>query len=199
MTAPSRRQVRFPEHSGPLLDRELAELGRLLADPEPPYVVVCGGAQLADKLGVLRQVGGSADAVLIGGRMADQLRVSNPFDFPVELPVDVVGAAHLEHPAPRVLAIDDLPYGWVGLDIGPRTRARYADALGSARTILWNGPMGAFDWPRCSDGTIAVAEAVARADAYSVVGGPDALGALQGRAAGTGASTRWASSTSRFE
>ena len=199
MTGQSPTQVRFPGHSEPLLEKEIDELWRLLADAEPPYVVVCGGAKLADKLGVLRQLGSSADAVLIGGRMADQLRVSNPFDFPLELPVDVIGAAHLEHPDPRVLAIDDLPYGWVGLDIGPRTRARYADALGSARTIFWNGPMGAFDWPRCSDGTIAVAEAVAHSDAYSVVGGPDALGALQGRAAGAGTSTRWASSTSRFE
>ncbi len=178
MTHPGPRQVRFPTHSGPLLESELGELQRLLDDPERPYVVVCGGAKVADKLEVLRQLGSRADAVLIGGRMADQLRVSNPLDFPVELPVDVIGAAHFEAPDLRAVAIDDLPYGWVVLDIGPRTRARYVKALGNARTIFWSGPMGAFDWPRCPEGTMAVAEAVARADAYSVVGGADALHAL---------------------
>jgi phosphoglycerate kinase len=178
VTGPSPRHVRFPIHSGPLLDPELDELGRLLTDPRPPYVVVCGGAKVADKLCLLQQFGSRADAVLIGGRMADQLRVSNPFAFPVELPVDVVGATRLDDTDSRVFAIDELPYGWVGLDIGPSTRTRYAEALADARTILWHGPMGAFDWPRCSEGAIAVAEAVAHADAYSVVGGADALQAL---------------------
>ena len=178
MTRPSPRQVRFPTHSGPLLERERGELQRLLDDAEPPYVVVCGGAKIADKLGVLRQLGSRADAVLIGGRMADQLRVASPLDFPVELPDDVVGAARFDDPDTRVCMVDELPYGWVGLDIGPGTRDRYAKALGDARTIFWHGPMGAFGWPHCSEGTVAVAEAVAGADAYSVVGGADALHAL---------------------
>ena len=123
-------RVRFPIHAGLLLEREVDQLGRLLAAPERPYVVICGGVKIADKLGLLRQVGSRADAVLIGGRMADQLRVANPFDFPVELPVDVVGAARHDDPDTRVFAIDELPYGWVGLDIGPtdarpvRRRAR---------------------------------------------------------------------------
>ena len=142
-------------------------------------MLVCGGAKVDDKLGVLRHLGGRADTVLVGGKMAEQLRVANPLEFPVELPVDVVGAARFDAEADaRICTIDELPYGWIGLDIGPQTRARFADVLGTARTIFWNGPMGVFEWPRFADGTKAVAEAVAGADAYSVVGGADSLRAL---------------------
>src|SRR5207248_2333614 len=98
---------------------------------------------------VLRNLGGRADAVLIGGKMAEQLRVENPLDFDVELPSDVVGAAAFEADAKAgVYAVDDLPSGWLGLDIGPETRAAFAERLAAAKTIFWNGPMGVFEWSR---------------------------------------------------
>jgi phosphoglycerate kinase len=169
----------LPTYAGLLLESELEHLGRLLGNVARPYVLVCGGAKVDDKLGVLRQLGERADAVLVGGKMAEQLRVSNPFEFPVELPVDVVGAARFEADAEsRVCALDELPYGWLSLDIGPETRMRFTEILAGAATIFWNGPMGVFEWPRFAAGTKAVAEAIAASDAYSVVGGADSLRAL---------------------
>ena len=169
----------LPAYAGLLLERELAELGKLLGDVERPFVLVSGGAKVEDKLGVLWHLGGRADTVLIGGKMAEQLRDENPLDFEVVLPVDVVGAAAFEADAESdVFPYDDLPRGWLGLDIGPKTRERFAAEIGDARTIFWNGPMGVFEWPRFAEGTKAVADAVARADAFSVVGGADSIRAL---------------------
>jgi phosphoglycerate kinase len=169
----------LPAYAGLLLERELEELGKLLGDVEPPFVLVSGGAKVEDKLGVLRNLGGKADAVLIGGKMAEQLRDENPLDFEVVLPMDVVGAAAFEpYAESRVFPYDDLPDGWLGLDIGPETRERFAAKLGDAGTIFWNGPMGVFEWPRFAEGTKAVAEAVAGAGAFSVVGGADSIRAL---------------------
>ena len=169
----------LPAYAGVLLERELEELGKLLGDVERPFVLVSGGAKVEDKLGVLRKLGGKADRVLIGGKMAEQLRDENPLDFEVVLPTDVVGAAAFEADAEsKVCLYDELPEGWLGLDIGPETRARFADELSRARTIFWNGPMGVFEWPRFAAGTKAVADAVARADAFSVVGGADSIRAL---------------------
>jgi phosphoglycerate kinase len=169
----------LPAYAGLLLERELEELGKLLGEVERPFVLVSGGAKVEDKLGVLRNLGGKADTVLVGGKMAEELRDSNPLDFPVELPSDVVAAAAFEEDAEtRVVPYDGLPDGWLGLDIGPDTRAAFAERIGEARTIFWNGPMGVFEWPRFADGTKAVADAVARADAYSVVGGADSVRAL---------------------
>jgi phosphoglycerate kinase len=169
----------LPAYAGLLLERELEELGKLLGDVERPFVLVSGGAKVEDKLGVLRNLGGRADAVLIGGKMAEELRNSNPLDFPVELPSDVVAAAAFEQDAEsRVAPYDLLPEGWLGLDIGPETRARFAERIAEARTIFWNGPMGVFEWPRFAGGTKAVAQAVAASRAYSVVGGADSVRAL---------------------
>jgi phosphoglycerate kinase len=108
------------------------------------------------------------------------VRVENPLDFEVELPTDVVGAAAFEADAEAgVFPFDGLPDGWLGLDIGPETRERFAEIVAEARTIFWNGPMGVFEWPRFAEGTKAVAEAVADAeDSYSVVGGADSVRAL---------------------
>ena len=170
----------LPAYAGLLLLDELEHLGRLLGDIERPFVLISGGAKVEDKLGVLRNLGGRADAVLIGGKMAEDLRNGSPLDFPVELPSDVVGASEFAADAEsRVCGYDDLPDGWLGLDIGPKTRENFADALASARTIFWNGPMGVFEWPRFAEGTKAVAEAVAaNSDAFSVVGGADSVRAL---------------------
>ncbi|HZS24704.1 MAG TPA: phosphoglycerate kinase [Gaiellaceae bacterium] len=170
----------LPAYAGLLLLAELEHLGRLLGEVERPFVLVSGGAKVEDKLGVLENLGGRADTVLIGGKMAEQIRVENPLRFDVVLPADVVGAAAFEADAESdVFAFDGLPDGWLGLDIGPASRERFADELARARTIFWNGPMGVFEWERFAAGTKAVAEAVAANEsAFSVVGGADSVRAL---------------------
>jgi phosphoglycerate kinase len=169
----------LPAYAGLLLERELEELGRLLGEVERPFALVSGGAKVEDKLGVLRNLGDRADDVLIGGKMAEEIRDENPLAFEVELPVDVVAASEFAEDAEtKIVPYDALPAGWLGLDIGPQTRERFADTLSRAHTIFWNGPMGVFEWGRFAEGTRAVAEAVARADAHSVVGGADSIRAL---------------------
>ena len=169
----------LPAYAGLLLERELAELGKLLGEVEHPFVLISGGAKVDDKLGVLQNLGGKADAVLVGGKMAEQLREHNPLSFDVALPTDVVAASEFAEDADaKVTPYDDLPDGWLGLDIGPETRETFARHIADARTIFWNGPMGVFEWPRFAEGTKAVAEAVARSDAYSIVGGADSARAL---------------------
>jgi phosphoglycerate kinase len=169
----------LPAYAGLLLERELKELGKLLGDVERPFALVSGGAKVEDKLGVLRKLGGKADTVLIGGKMAEELRDENPLDFEVVLPTDVVAAATFDADAESTICpFDALPEGWLGLDIGPETRERFGAELSRAKTIFWNGPMGVFEWPRFAAGTKAVAEAVAGADAFSVVGGADSIRAL---------------------
>jgi phosphoglycerate kinase len=170
----------LPAYAGLLLLAELEHLGRLLGEVERPFVLVSGGAKVEDKLGVLRNLGGRADTVLVGGKMAEELRVRNPLGFEVELPVDVVGAAEFAADAASCICpYDELPDGWLGLDVGPETRERFAERLAEARTIFWNGPMGVFEWPRFAEGTRSVAEAVAGNDtAFSVVGGADSVRAL---------------------
>ena len=169
----------LPAYAGLLLERELEELGKLLGDVERPFVLISGGAKVDDKLGVLQNLGGRADEVLIGGKMAEQIRESNPLDFEVQLPVDVVAASEFAEDAEtKIVPFDALPEGWLGLDIGPETRERFAQSIARARTIFWNGPMGVFEWPPFAAGTKAVAEAVAKADAHSVVGGADSVRAL---------------------
>ena len=170
----------LPAYAGLLLEQELEELGKLLGEVEHPFVLISGGAKVDDKLGVLENLGGKADQVLIGGKMAEQIRDENPLTFEVVLPTDVVAASEFAEDAEsRVTPYDDLPDGWLGLDIGPATRERFAQELGSARTIFWNGPMGVFEWPRFAAGTRAVAEAVAaNGEAFTVVGGADSIRAL---------------------
>ena len=170
----------LPAYAGLLLLSELEHLGRLLGEVERPFVLVSGGAKVDDKLGVLRNLGGRADTVLIGGKMAEELRDGSPLEFEVELPSDVVGAAEFAADAEsRVCGYDELPDGWLGLDVGPDTRERFAEKLAAARTIFWNGPMGVFEWPRFAAGTKAVAEAIAANEgAFSVVGGADSVRAL---------------------
>ena len=169
----------LPAYAGLLLLQELEHLGRLLGDVERPFVLVSGGAKVEDKLGVLRNLGGRADTVLIGGKMAEELRDGSPLDFAVELPSDVVGASEFAEDAEsRVCGYDELPDGWLGLDIGPETSADFARRIGGAKTVFWNGPMGVFEWPPFADGTFAVAHALAACDGFTVVGGGDSVRAV---------------------
>jgi len=169
----------LPGYAGLLLERELEELGKLLGDVERPFVLISGGAKVDDKLGVLQNLGGKADAVLVGGKMAEQIRSDNPLPFEVVLPVDVVAASDFAEDAQtQVVPYDALPEGWLGLDIGPQTRELFAGDIAKAQTIFWNGPMGVFEWPPFAEGTKAVAQAVAASEAYSVVGGADSARAL---------------------
>jgi len=169
----------LPAYAGLLLRAELEHLGRLLGEVERPFVLVAGGAKVEDKLGVLRNLGGRADTVIVGGKMAEELRDGASLPFPVELPSDVVAAAAFDANAEsRVVPYDDLPGGWLGLDIGPSSRARFGDLIRGAKTVFWNGPMGVFEWDRFAEGTKAVAEAVAAVDGYTVVGGGDSVRAI---------------------
>ena len=169
----------LPSYAGLLLLAELEHLGRLLGDVERPFVLVTGGAKVEDKLGVLRNLGGAADEVLVGGKMAEELRDENPLPFPVVLPADVVAAGAFEEGAEtRVTPFDDLPDGWLGLDIGPESRTDFARRIGAAKTVFWNGPMGVFEWDAFAGGTRAVAEAVAAVKGYTVVGGGDSVRAV---------------------
>ena len=169
----------LPAYAGLLLRAELEHLGRLLGDVERPFVLVAGGAKVEDKLGVLRNLGGRADTVIVGGKMAEELRGGGTLPFPVELPSDVVAAVSFDADAEaRVTPYDDVPAGWLGLDIGPASRERFGELIRGATTVFWNGPMGVFEWERFADGTKAVAEAVAAVDGYTVVGGGDSVRAI---------------------
>jgi phosphoglycerate kinase len=169
----------LPAYAGLLLERELEELGALLERPERPFAAVLGGAKVEDKIGVLRSLGERADVVLVGGKMAAELAERSPLEGTV-LPTDVVAAEAFEPDAEaRVVASKDVPEGWLALDIGPETRETFAERIAEARTVFWNGPMGVFEWERFAAGTKAVADAVAAADAHTVVGGGDSVRAIE--------------------
>ncbi len=169
----------LPAYAGLLLLAELEHLGRLLGEVERPFVLVTGGAKVADKLGVLQNLGGRADAVLVGGKMAEDLRDDNPLSFEVVLPTDVVAASKFAEDAETtVVPFDALPDGWLGLDIGPDSSKDFAARIRASRTVFWNGPMGVFEWAPFAAGTKAVAEAVAAVDGYTVVGGGDSVRAV---------------------
>jgi len=170
----------LPAYAGLLLERELAALGRLLEKPETPFVAVVGGAKVDDKIGVLRSLAERADVILVGGKMAGELAARVPLGFQPSLPTDVVAAREFSPDAEtRIVAADAIPEGWLALDIGPATREVFAARIRAAKTVFWNGPMGVFEWPRFADGTRAVAEAVAAADAFTVVGGGDSVRAIE--------------------
>jgi phosphoglycerate kinase len=169
----------LPAYAGLLLERELEELGKLLGDVARPFVLALGGAKVEDKVGVLRNLGGRAETVLVGGKMAEELRAENPLDFEVVLPTDVVAASEFAEDAEtQVVAFDALPDGWLGLDIGPETRETFGEHVRAAGTVFWNGPMGVFEWPRFAEGTKAVAQAVADCEGFTVVGGGDSVRAV---------------------
>jgi phosphoglycerate kinase len=187
-----------------LLRREVEVLSRLLEEPERPYVVVLGGAKVSDKIGVVRNLLSRADAILIGGAMAntflaakgvnvggskveadridevaETLRSAEGAGVEVVLPEDLVVADDFsEDASASVVSIDEVPKGSMALDVGPATAGRFADHVTGAGTVLWNGPMGVFEWDSFAAGTRAVAEAVAASNGFTVVGGGDSAAAL---------------------
>jgi len=195
-----------PDHAGGLLlEREVSTLMGVLEDPARPLVSVLGGAKVSDKIGVIDRFRESADTILIGGAMCfpflaaqghpvgDSLCASDDVELArrtlssgsasrarLELPVDLVIADRFHADAStRELDGLDVPDGWMGLDIGPRTAALYGDVIAGAGTVFWNGPMGAFELAPFAAGTRAVAEAVAAAPGTTVVGGGDSAAALE--------------------
>lgn len=193
----------LPSAAGLLLQREVETLQGILADPARPLVAIVGGAKVTDKIGVLEAFLGKADTILIGGAMqfpffkaqghqvgaslceeegiAPAQRVlAEAREGQVRLPVDVVCGEAFDASTP-VTDIDgvDVPDGLMGLDVGPRTAAAYADIIKNAGTVFWNGPMGAFELAPFAAGTRAVAEAVAETSATTVVGGGDSAAALK--------------------
>ena len=195
-----------PEHAaGLLLEREVSTLMKVLEAPERPLVSVLGGAKVSDKIGVIDRFRESADTIIIGGAMCfpflaaqgHQIGNSLCVEEDVELarktlsaadearaalmlPVDlVVGDRLAEDAATQTIDGVDVPDGWMGLDIGPRTASAYAEVIAQAGTVFWNGPMGAFELAPFAAGTRAVAEAVAAAPGVTVVGGGDSAAALR--------------------
>ena len=195
---------RLPAYAGYLLAGEVKELSRLLEDPERPFTAVLGGSKVSDKLAVLDNLLGRVDSLVVGGGMCftflaaqgheigdslfepDQveavrrlLETAKSEGKPVLLPTDVVVAREVSEDAePRTVPADGIEAGWKGLDIGPETAKAFAAAVAEARTVFWNGPMGVFELAPFAAGTKAVAEAVAAADGYTVVGGGDSAAAL---------------------
>src|SRR5215211_2616380 len=166
----------LPAYAGLLLERELEELGSLLEDPARPFVAVLGGAKVEDKIGVLDSLADNADAVLVGGKMAEEVEPREN----VLLPLDVVAASGFEAEADaKIVSADSVPDGWLGLDVGPKTRELFAAKVAGAGTVFWNGPMGVFEWPRFAEGTEAIARAVPAAEGHTVVGGGDSVRAVQ--------------------
>jgi phosphoglycerate kinase len=194
----------LPGYAGLLLEREVTELTRVVESPERPLVVVLGGAKVSDKIGVIDRFLEVADSILIGGAMAfnffraqgigtgdslvdeqsvelaeQALKRAEESECELLLPVDLVLGESFDA-ATEVRESDgaEVPDGWMGLDVGPRTAALFGERIVAAGTVLWNGPMGAFEMDPFAAGTRAVAEAVAKAPGTTVIGGGDSVAAL---------------------
>ncbi len=194
-----------PCAAGLLMEKELEYLGKAVGHPERPYVAIVGGAKVSDKIELLQNLMKFADTILIGGAMAytflkaqgvevglsrveaDKLDLARQLlkdaekrKVDLRLPQDHVVAEKLDAGAAAELApTRSIPANRLGLDIGPATRADYAARIAKARTIVWNGPMGVFEIPQFSEGTVAIAHAVANSSAVSVVGGGDSVAAVK--------------------
>ena len=195
----------LPAVAGLLMEKELVYLSRILEDPRRPFVAILGGKKVSDKIGVIRNLLTRADMLLIGGAMSytflrakglrvgaslceeDKLELARSLmddaagrRIAFRLPDDVMVADRFaEDAARRVVAAAAIPQGWMGMDIGPQTAAAYADVIARAGTVMWNGPMGVFEFPAFAAGTRAVAEAMAGSKAVTIVGGGDSAAAVQ--------------------
>jgi phosphoglycerate kinase len=200
--------LRLPHAMGGLVAKEIEVLRRLTVDPERPYVVVLGGSKVSDKLGVIDNLLGKADKLLIGGGMVftflaaqghevgkslledDQLDICREYlqraeesGVQIMLPTDIVVDTEFpsgdREPQPRVVPAGEMPSDSIGLDIGPESARAFAAAIADAKTVFWNGPMGVFETAAFADGTRAVAQALTEIDGLSVVGGGDSAAAVR--------------------
>ena len=192
----------LPAVAGFLLEKEIKYLGQAIADPGKPFVAILGGAKISDKIGVIENLLSKADSILIGGGMAntffkaegypvaDSLVEDDALETAKEilaqagskfrLPVDVVIADKFEADAAhKTMPTGPIPDGWRILDIGPETTTHYAKIIKEAKTVVWNGPMGVFEFPEFAKGTLGIAQAAAESDAVTIVGGGESVAAVK--------------------
>ncbi|MDK6374161.1 phosphoglycerate kinase [Actinotignum timonense] len=195
----------LPSAAGELVAKEINSLSKATADPERPYTVVLGGSKVSDKIGVIENLLDKADVLLIGGGMAftfqrakgyeigsslcedDQIEKAREYletasnkGVELLLPVDVVVADKFDKDAEsEIVSASDMPANGMGLDIGPETVAEYAEKIASSKTIVWNGPMGVFEFPAFAEGTKGVAQAMQDAEGFTIVGGGDSAAAVR--------------------
>jgi phosphoglycerate kinase len=193
----------LPAVAGFLMEKELEYLGGALDNPRRPFVAILGGAKISDKIGVISNLLTKVDRILIGGGMANTFLAAQGYDMgkslveaealekakelilsgadKIELPVDLrVASAFAADAESKVVAVNDVPAEWMALDIGPATIAHYSNHLAGARTVVWNGPMGVFEFPAFARGTVAIAEILGGLkDATTIIGGGDSAAAIR--------------------
>ena len=195
----------LPAYAGLLVEKELSVMGKALDDPKRPFVAVLGGAKVSDKIGVINNLLEKADTVIIGGGMAytfikamgyeigNSLLEADKLDYALEmiekakrngvsllLPVDTaVGNEFKADCDSEIVDIKAMPAGWMGMDIGPKTIELFSDAIKNAGTVVWNGPMGVFEFDAFAKGTKAMAQALADSGAITIVGGGDSAAAVE--------------------
>ena len=195
----------LPAVCGYLIQKEIDVMGKALADPARPFVAILGGAKVSDKIGVINNLLEKVDTLIIGGGMAytffkaaghnvgtslcedDKIDLANEMVAKAAakgvnfmIPVDnVVATEYDENAENKIVDSDSIPEGWMGLDIGPKTRELFANAIKGAGTVVWNGPMGVSEWANFAAGTEAVAAAVADSGAISIIGGGDSAAAVE--------------------
>lgn len=194
----------LPAVCGYLIQKEIKFMGGALANPKRPLVAILGGAKVSDKIGVIENLIDKCDTIIIGGGMAytfmkylghnigtslleadwvekagEMMKKAEDKGVKFLIPVDnKVGKEYDENTEAKVVSSDDIPDGWMGLDIGPKTQEVFADAIKGAGTVIWNGPMGVSEWENFAAGTISVAKAVADSGAISIIGGGDSVAAV---------------------
>jgi len=192
----------LPAVAGFLLEKEIKYLGQAVADPEKPFVAILGGAKISDKIGVIKNLLAKADSILIGGGMANTFFKAEGYPLgdslveddvletakdllaqggkKIRLPVDVVIADKFEADAEHnTIPTGPIPDGWRILDIGPETVKHYSKIITDAKTVVWNGPMGVFEFPEFAKGTFAIAQAAADSDAVTIIGGGESVAAVK--------------------
>ena len=194
----------LPAACGYLIQKEIRFMGGALADPKRPLVAILGGAKVSDKIGVISNLIDKCDTIIIGGGMAytfmkylghnigtslleadwvdkagEMMQTAKDKGVKFLIPIDNrCGKEYKEDTEVLVCKYDDIPDGWMGLDIGPKTEKLFADAIDGAGTVIWNGPMGVSEWDNFASGTIAVAKAIADSGAISIIGGGDSVAAV---------------------
>lgn len=194
----------LPAVCGYLIQKEIKFMGGALADPKRPLVAILGGAKVSDKIGVISNLIEKCDTIIIGGGMAytfmkflghsigdslleadwvekagEMMKAAEKKGVKFLIPVDnKVGKEYDENTEAMIVNSDEIPDGWMGLDIGPKTQEMFADAIKGAGTVIWNGPMGVSEWDNFAAGTICVAKAVAESGSISVIGGGDSVAAV---------------------